>query len=263
MDTKQKVLFVLCCVISILITIFASLIASVNFKREQYHKNPYYWCDATWECCASENCIGTKDAKASGLNTYYPSDLFVEGSAYHQNCILPVQNAVQNFSGDTGSNFNLGTLYGPGGSGTPPSYFGPGCTGPGGVGKCADPAYNPQVAPSCTYSSIDAPLLQSKIDGILPGPGKNTLNGSNIDKNKIGTSRSLNTTGWTNTNVPSPAKNLQSVNINNTMVSWNPDTQTSISNFTCPMTNPNVNKTTSTQSYNANNVLRTDLYSTT
>lgn len=255
MDTKLKVLFVLCCVVSILIAIFASLVASVNFKREQYNKNPYYWCDATWECCKTENCIGNKDAKASGLDTYYPSDLFVEGSAYHQNCILPVQNAIGNFSGDTGSNFNLASLYGVTGGGSPPSYFGAGCTGPGGSGKCADPTYNPQVAPSCKYNSIDAP--KGNIPGILPGPGQNTLNGDNSATYSKLSSKSLNTNIW----LPGSSGSLQSANIN-TMVSWTPGTLTSESGYTCPMTNPAVNKTTSTQSYNGNNVLRGELYTT-
>lgn len=262
MDTKLKVLFVLCCVVSILIAIFASLVASVNFKREQYNKNPYYWCDATWECCKTENCIGTKDAKASGLDTYYPSDLFVEGSAYHQNCILPVQNAIGNFSGDTGSNFNLASLYGvTPGSGSPPSYFGAGCTGPGGSGKCADPTYNPQVAPSCKYSSIDAPLGASTVNGITPGPGKNTLNGSNTTQNTFVSSASLHTGNWVSGFVTTASK-LQSTNLT-TMPSWNGPTapQPSDSNYGCPMTNPAVNKTTSTQFYNQKNVLRGDLYS--
>ena len=255
MDTKQKVLFILCCLVSILIVIFASLVASVNFKREQYNKNPYYWCDATWECCKSENCISGKDVKASGLDTYYPSDLFVEGSAYHQNCILPVQNAIGNFAGDTGSNFNLGSLYGISGSGTPPSYYGAGCTGPGGSGKCADPTYNPQVAPSCIYNSIDAPI--SNINDITPG--QSSLAGSTGQVFNKTTSRSLNTNQWNSTAIPEAAAALQTVNLG-TMVSF--QNGTSITGYVCPMTNPAVNKTTSTRLYNQNNVLRKDLYTT-
>jgi len=256
MDVKQKVLFIICCFIAILITIFASLVASVNFKREQYNKNPYYWCDATWECCKSENyCDQTKDVKASGLDTYYPSDLFIEGSAYHQNCILPVQNAATNFAGATGSTFNMNSLYIDGGI-IPSTVYGAGCAGPGGTGKCADPTYNPQVIPACKYNSIDAPT--GGIAGILPGA--TGLNGSNAGGYNINTSASLsNSNNWTGGFVQQIAKPLQNANLNS-MPSWNSQNLTSVSNYTCPMTNPAVNKTSTTLLYNGKNVLRPTLY---
>lgn len=257
MDVKLKVLFTICCFVAILITIFASLIASVNFKREQYNKNPYYWCDATWECCKSNNCDANKDVKASGLDTYYPSDLFVEGSAYHQNCILPVQNAANNFAGATGANFDLTALYGP--TATPVTtvpVYGAGCTGPGGSGKCADPTYNPQVVPHCLYAGIDAPT------GVTGGsilPGNNSLAGST--GNNKSQSASLTTTNW-NPSYATANPGLQTVTLT-TMPSWTPGGPgggTSVSNFTCPMTNPSVNKTTSTQTNNQKNVLRPTYY---
>lgn len=262
MDVKLKVLFTICCFLAILITIFASLVASVNFKREQYNKNPYYWCDATWECCKSNNCDANKDIKASGLDTYYPSDLFVEGSAYHQNCILPVQNAATNFEGTTGASFNLTGLYGASpGPVSGISIYGAGCTGPGGVGKCADPTYNPQVVPHCLYVGIDAPT------GVTGGnilPGNNSLAGSTDNNKSI--SASLNTGNWNSAYSPNPgyvATNLQTATLT-TMPSWTPGPGSfggsSVSNFTCPMTNPKVNKTTSTVQNNQNNVLRPEYY---
>lgn len=255
MDVKQKVLFIICCVLAILITIFASLVAAVNFKREQYNKNPYYWCDATWECCRNENdCDQTKDVKASGLDTYYPSDLFVEGSAYHQNCILPVQNSASNFSEATGATFNMNGLYGFGS--VPSTVYGAGCAGPGGTGKCADPTYNPQVVPSCVYNSIDAPN-DGNIQRILPG--QSILNGSNAPGHyPINNSASLTTNNWTS-NVPQIAVPLQNANLGS-MPSWDSANKTSVSNYTCPMSNGAVNKTTSTQLYNQKNVLRPTLY---
>ncbi len=255
MDVKQKVLFIICCFLAILITIFASLVASVNFKREQYNKNPYDWFDATWEGCKSENdCDQAKDVKASGLDTYYPSDLFVEGSAYHQNCILPVQNAATNFAGATGATFNMNGLYGFGV--VPSTVYGAGCAGPGGTGKCADPTYNPQVLPSCVYNSIDAPN-DNNINGILPG--QSSLNGSNNPGHYTkSNSASLSSSKWTSS-VPTIGVPLQNANLN-TMPSWNPQNLTSVSNYTCPMSNGKVNKTTSTQFYNQQNVLRPTLY---
>jgi hypothetical protein len=256
MDVKQKVLFIICCFVAILITIFASLVASVNFKREQYNKNPYYWCDATWECCKSENdCDQTKGVKASGLDTYYPSDLFVEGSAYHQNCILPVQNAASNFAGATGATFNMDGLYGFGV--VPSTVYGAGCAGPGGTGKCADPTYNPQVLPSCVYNSIDAPA-NGGINGIQPG--QNTLNGANTQSYNIGSSASLsNSNNWTGGFVPLTARSLQNANLT-TMPSWDPQTLISATNYACPMTNVAVNKTSTTLPNNGKNVLRPLLY---
>jgi hypothetical protein len=246
MDTKLKVLFTVCCFVAILITIFASLVASVNFKREQYNKNPYYWCDATWECCKSNNCDTTKDVKASGLDTYYPSDLFVEGSAYHQNCILPVQNSATNFAGASGSAFNLAGIYGLAGS-IDSIVYGAGCTGPGGSGKCADPTYNPQVVPNCKYVSID---VATGVTGGNILPGNNSLAGST--GNAYSSSATLSTNNW----IPGFAtsnSSLQAVNLT-TMPSWNGTN--SVSNFGCPMTNPNVNKAAfATQFNNQKNTL--------
>lgn len=252
MDTKLKVLFIISCIIGIITVIFASLISSVLYKREQYLKNPYYFCDATWECCKSEaGCDVTKgleDIKSSGLNTYYFSDIFTEGSPYHQNCILPVMNYVNNYDGSTG--IDLSPLYE---SGTPqPFVYGKGCTGPGGVGKCADPAYNPQTQPLCQYHSFDAPIAS------WPANFEGNSSLANGTKDPM-TTTSMNYQYWFsidpavlgNTGMyPIQASNGSYTN------SWNTTTNTSDSGFKVPLQNPNINSSTNTVCFNRYNVLR-------
>lgn len=168
--TKNKVIFILLCVFIVIAVILGVLVGSVIFKRESYNKYANYWCDTKWTCCTENNCDSTKavnDEQGKLLKIdenaiYYPIDMIKQGSAYHQNCVLPVRNAMINYAGATGSaaGFNLQELFGFDASATEsaPSYWGVGCTGPGGATgtKCADPAYNPQVQPLCEYAPPDA-----------------------------------------------------------------------------------------------------------
>lgn len=271
-DASLKVLLVVCCVIAIAIAIIASLLASVLFKREQYNKNPYYWCDSTWECCKNENgCDGNKsidEIKSSGLDTYYPTDLVDEGSNYHQNCILPVKNAFNNFTtADTEEEFDLGFLY-EGKAPTTSLIWGKGCTGPGGEGKCADPTYNPQVNPVCNYHSFDAPTANWPEaflgpTGSLPGgTGQSYSLANNTSLNKQYWQGSGGGTGILDTAFGAEG-GYQATNISY-MTSWTPpqgpNQGTSSSNFQCPMNNPYTNQPKSTLCFNAYNVLRPDQF---
>ena len=255
MDTKLKVLFIISCIIGIITVIFASLIASVLYKREQYLKNPYYFCDGTWECCRDESGCDVKksieDIKASGLDTYYVSDIFTEGSAYHQNCILPVMNYVNNFDGSTG--VDLSGLYN--GGAVQSFVYGKGCSGPGGVGKCADPAYNPQTVPSCQYHSFDAPLADWNTNFI----GSNTLANGGKDPSLT---TSMNYQHWV---TPNPGAGILDNNNFGTIQSsngtyansWNaPGTPFSGSNFTVPLQGPGIDNSANTFCYGRYNVLR-------
>ena len=253
MDTKLKVLFIISCIVGIITVIFASLIASVLYKREQYLKNPYYFCDGTWECCKNESGCDVKksveDIKASGLDTYYVSDIFTEGSAYHQNCILPVMNYVNNFDGSTG--VDLSGLYN--GESVQSFVYGKGCSGPGGSGKCNDPSYNPQTVPSCKYHSFDAPKADWSTDFI----GSNTL--ANGGKDPTLTT-SMNYQYWVN---PAPGSGILDNNNFGTIQSsngtytksWNPSTYSG-SNFTVPLQNQNIDSSANTFCYGRYNVLR-------
>ena len=160
-------LFITCCILSLLIIITLVIFSVVEFKKESAIKNPYYWCDGTWTCCATENCDAGKskalDPKIDSV--YFPADRVKQGSAYYQNCVLPIQNAILNYDGT--QDFNFGYIYNPTGSGSTgannPSVYAPGCTGAGPAGgpaHCADPAINPQepiTNNSCGYASFDSP----------------------------------------------------------------------------------------------------------
>lgn len=263
-DVVYKTLLIICYIIVIVITIFASLLSSVLFKREQYNKNPYYWCDATWECCKNGNsCDAGKsvdEIKSTGLDTYYPSDLVAEGSPYHQNCILPVKNAFNNYPSSTESSFDLAFLY-EGNAPTTSLIWGKGCTGPGGQGKCSDPTYNPQVNPYCNYHSFDAPTADWAADflgatGSLPGANGN-FNFNN--------STSLNRQNWQqkpSSSILDPNfQNFQGTNLAYMQYSWDPATSTSNSGFTCGMTNSKANQQTPTTCFNNYNVLRPEKFS--
>lgn len=174
-----KFLLVLCAILAVACSIAALLVSSVIYKKDRAAKNPYYWCDATWQCCAvgatggsycDSNVGKGLDITAKDLNTYLPYDLIKEGSPYHQNCILPVKNAILNYNTTSANNFNLGWVYETGSTGPDiPSVYGPGCTGPGGTGKCADPTYNPQTVPTCNYFSFDAPTSsEARFNYIMP-----------------------------------------------------------------------------------------------
>jgi hypothetical protein len=261
MDTKLKILFTVSCVIAIITVIFASLISSVLYKREQYLKNPYYFCDGTWECCANEaNCDVSKsveEIKASGLDTYYVSDIFTEGSAYHQNCILPIMNYVNNYDGNSNPNDDISPIYS--GSGTVSALvYGKGCTGPGGTGKCGDSTYNPQSVPVCQYHSFDAPNAswptQFRNSNSLPSGVSQPSNSTSLEKNNYFSNNFLN----------SQFNTIQGT-INSTYApsitpANGPNPTTSGSNFAVPLTNPNINSSFNTLCLAQYNVLRPDQF---
>lgn len=158
---KKDVLFTVVCVLAILTVIVYSALSAVLFKREQAVKNPYYFCDGDWTCCNTDNCdVSAKSigGVSKAIDTYNPADNWRPGSAYHQNCVLPVQNGILNYGSSTAFNFSY--LYenttAPTGN---PLPYAPGCTGPGGTGHCADPAINPQTPITslvCPYVSLDS-----------------------------------------------------------------------------------------------------------
>jgi len=167
-------LFILCCILSLLIIIVLVIFSVIEFKKESAIKNPYYWCDGDWTCCNTDNCNANKskalDPKVD--NVYFPADRVKQGSAYHQNCILPIQNAMLNYTNNQA--FDFGYIYSTTGNtgANNPSVYAPGCTGPGGTGHCADPAINPQVAistHSCGYASFDSPPAGNIGSGYIGG----------------------------------------------------------------------------------------------
>lgn len=188
----KEVLFIACCVIAIGVVVVYSLVASALFKREQANKNPYYYCESDWICCGNaDNCDvnlksfddhehGVKTLKATG-DIYPITDKFGYGSAYHQNCVLPVTNALNNYTNGDGVTFNFTSLYN-GGYNQPgnPSIYTPGC-GPGATAaECLDPKKNPQNPnPVCPYISIDAPPNDPVTENNLPS-GYNTNSGGAI-----------------------------------------------------------------------------------
>jgi len=255
MDTKLKVLFTISCIIAIITIIFGSLISSVLYKREQYLKNPYYFCDGTWECCANEsNCDVKKsleEIKSSGLDTYYASDIYTEGSAYHQNCVLPVMNYVNNYDGSTG--VDVSGLYN--GGAVQSFVYGKGCTGPGGIGKCADPSYNPQTVPSCQYHSFDAPNaswpLQFQNSNSLPSGTIDPATTNNLNKGNYFSNTAMG--------LKPDFADIQGYNKTYTP-SFNTNTFLSGSGFKVPLTGPGINSEFDTSCLARYNVLRPDKF---
>lgn len=170
--TKSDTLFIIFCILVVITTIVWSIASVFIYKKEQAIKNPYYFCDATWQCCTSDNCDVNKNISGEGISKdiyEYPSDKWRPGSKYHQNCVLPVQNAILNYENTPNATFDMGFVYlgGPK-PGTTPSVYYPGCTGPGvtgGVGDCNNPELNPHYnvegGPNpqdipCPYVSFDS-----------------------------------------------------------------------------------------------------------
>lgn len=255
-DAKFKILTVLLCILTVILIVLTFPLARVIYLKEQSGKNPYYWCDADWLCCTTPNCDTTGPGNTTDLNALYkPYDLLTPGSAYHQNCILPVQNALKNFTGNTGaSNFDISGLYFETGAETNPLFWGAGCTGAGGTGLCADPKYNPQVVPLCPYFSFDAPI-GAGYSHIIPstyGPsGVGPVLPKGIEPNvSSGNSLTLNKNLW-QTNNPDGTQNLTYNYLTGTGISAGGG---SANNFTCPYSGP-VNQKNTTSDFAASNTL--------
>ena len=168
--TSSNVYFIICCVLALLATIIFTILSVVLYKKEQALKSPYYFCDSDWECC-KEGETGCDANLGKGISkvvptTYKMSERFIPGSPYHQNCVLPIINAIKNYQGPGAHGFDFGYIYGQGSDpGNNPSPYYPGCSGPGStyVGtktECTDPTLNPYYAITagvCPYSSTDAP----------------------------------------------------------------------------------------------------------
>lgn len=191
MDAKKKsIYFLICAILGLIIVILFSFVSAAAYKKEQALKNPYYFCDGSWTCCSTNNsgCDTNKNLGAKDAGTYHPQEKFIPGSAYHQNCVLPVQNGIRNYQQGISGNFNFGYLYN---GGTPdatsPSPYYPGCPGPGSscVGckqECYDPKLNPQNdvkaggasgSGVCPYVSHDSP---PNVNTGIPNPvGSNSL----------------------------------------------------------------------------------------
>jgi hypothetical protein len=219
-------LFILCCILSLLIIIVLVIFSVIEFKKESAIKNPYYWCDGDWTCCNTTNCNANKskalDPKVD--NAYFPADRVKQGSAYHQNCILPIQNAMLNYTNN--QDFDFGYIYALTGNtgANNPSVYAPGCTGPGvagGTGYCDNPAINPLVtigSHSCGYASFDSPPAGNIGSGYTPGNSLVTghqgynFGGTLLQSNWVGSGNSatpyiagissVNTTPGNNFNFP-------------------------------------------------------------
>ena len=190
--STPDILFILTFVLAIVIAIVFSLVSVFIYKREQVIKNPYYHCSTKWQCCAPGNPDCDKSGPTGITGTAKVADNWKQGSNYHQNCVLPVQNAILNYSKTPGASFHFDYLY-TGGEipSTNPSVYYPGCTGPGGVGDCANPELNPQYEVGstglvCPFISFDAPAASYvSNNGALPSGADNysgnngTLNNSN------------------------------------------------------------------------------------
>jgi hypothetical protein len=188
-------LFILCCILAIVIAIVFSFVSIFIYKREQVIQNPYYHCSTKWQCCSpgNPNC----DSAEGVSGAYKPASKWVQGSDYHQNCVLPVQNAILNYQNTPSASFSFTYLY-EGGTipANNPSVYYPGCTGPGGTGDCANPALNPQYEVGstglvCPYVSFDAPPPNDpnylSNNGALPsGTSSYTGNGATLQQSNWG-----------------------------------------------------------------------------
>jgi len=193
--TTPDILFIGSCVLAIIIVIVFTFVSVFIYKREQVIKSPYYHCDDNWVCCAPGNS-GCDVSGTTGLTgTAKISTNWKQGSDYHQNCVLPIQNAILNYESTPNVGFNFTYLY-EGGAipANNPSVYYPGCTGPGGTGVCGDKTLNPQYEVGstglvCPYVSFDAPpgSTYKGGNGILPS-GTTSYN----------TGSTLNTSGWIN-----------------------------------------------------------------
>lgn len=200
-------LFIAICVLSIAVLVVFSLVSGTVYKREQAQRNPYYYCDADWECCETQGCDANKYLGVKS-DTYNPQDFFMEGSAFHQNCILPINNAIANYiAGSTGATSLDGSNLYPSSVTTNPrksngTYLGGfkpwglGCTGPGGEGKCSDPTYNPQAYPVCPYVSFDTPPNAGGGQGGVGVTGQHVAYGVQNPAN----TNTINPNNWNNSN---------------------------------------------------------------
>ena len=194
---RKDILFIVVCILAVATVVVYVFVSAAIYKKTEAGKNPYYYCNGDWICCNTPNCdVPTtknlevtkslsdtehvKNLKDSSL-IYKPADYWAQGSNYHQNCVLPVQNAILNYKQNSTQTFEFATIYngsgtyGPTGSNNP-SIFGAGCTGYGGATgtKCADPKYNVQVEPSCPYVSVDGSDANAPpTPGIAGGTGYN------------------------------------------------------------------------------------------
>lgn len=193
--TTPDILFIIACILAIVVAIVFTFVSIFIYKREQVIKSPYYHCDTNWVCCAPGNS-GCDASGVTGITgTKNIAENWKQGSNYHQNCVLPIQNAILNYESTSNASFDFTYLYE---GGAPPlnnpSVYYPGCTGPGGTGICADKTLNPQyeigsVGLVCPYVSIDAPPGDSykNSNNTLPSGTSNYNSGS-----------TLNTNGWKN-----------------------------------------------------------------
>jgi hypothetical protein len=173
-DKKKGIYFIICAVLGLLIVILFSFISAAIYKKEQAVKNPYYFCDGEYLCCKTVNCDNGLTKSVEGEfkapdNTYQPHLKYTPGSAYHQNCVLPVQNGILNYDSGNSSSFDFGYLYNANAAipSTNPSPYYPGCGGPGSAytgtkKECTDRKLNPWYSVDdgsgpCGYVSHDGP----------------------------------------------------------------------------------------------------------
>ena len=180
--TKSDTLFIIFCILVVITAIVWSIASVFIYKKEQAIKNPYYFCDATWQCCSSDNCDTNKSISGEGISKdaifEYPADNWKPGSLYHQNCVLPVQNAILNYESTPNAKFDVGFIYlgGPKPETTPSVYY-PGCTGPGvtgGIGDCNNPELNPHYNVEGGHNPEDIPCPYVSFDS--GGNGSRTNN---------------------------------------------------------------------------------------
>ena len=284
--TTQDVLFIIICLLIIITLVLYSFVSSAIYKKEQALKSPYYFCDGDWECCksADANCDVDllKDFSEYGyskatLNTYFPSDRWTPGSPYHQNCILPINNAIKNYNTSANHNFDFGWIYDGSLSiaSNHPSVYYPGCSANGAAytgtnAECTNPKLNPWhpiIPGSCDYTSIDGPRPDNIKYIYNPTFPDNDSNYDDLTKatlNKTAksdftsaktSSFTFNPNKWNSSNPGSKAyiAGLQDCNLTGGC---------SANGYTCPWTsgaNCGTNSK-STQNYNVNNTLAPSHY---
>ena len=118
----NKPLFITACILAVITILIYSFVASAIYKKTLCQQSPYYFCDTSWQCCASgnANCLASKGGAALGKDltptSYAITDRYYGGlntdgtkTNYQKFCVDPVNNALLAYQ--PGQPFDLSCLY--------------------------------------------------------------------------------------------------------------------------------------------------------